>query len=159
MIDPLLVIFAPYAVAATGVIASPLIVGRALAWRHRAKRLNARTCCGRCERPFTLDEDFHVYLGRYICAPCATTLRRRWRIGLSLSTLAVGTMALGAGTAFIADIASGGSALEWWLGPRLLALAVPSCGLLATVPFILRLGRRANRIDAVPVPTALLPDA
>ena len=148
MIDPLLIIFAPYAVAATGVIASPLLLARAIAWRRGAARLNAGSCCGRCERSFALDSDFHLYLGRYICASCAQVLRRRWRIGLAAATAGVGVMAVGAGGAFIADIARGGSALEWWLGPRLLALLLPSAGLAATVPFILRLGRRANSLEA-----------
>lgn len=159
MIDPLLIIFAPYAVAATGVIASPLLLARAIAWRRGAARLNAGSCCGRCERSFALDSDFHLYLGRYICAACAQVLRRRWRIGLAAATLGIGAMAVGVGGAFIADIAAGGSALKWWLGPRLLMLLLPSAGLAATIPFILRVGRRANALEAGRAAQSLPPGA
>jgi len=159
MIDPLLIIFVPYAVALTGVLASPLLIGRAIAWRRGAARLNASSCCGRCERTFALDSDFHLYLGRYICAACAQILRRRWRIGLAIATVGVGAMAVGAGGAFIADIAAGGSGLQWWLGPRLLALLLPSAGLAAAIPFVLRVGRNANRLEAGSAARSLPPGA
>jgi hypothetical protein len=121
MVDPLLIIFAPYAVVMTGVIASPLLMARALGWRRGAARLNARSCCGRCEGAFAFDTAFHLYLGCYICEPCAVILGRRWPVGLAVTTLGVGVMAVGAGAGFVSDIVRGGPALEWWRGPRLVA--------------------------------------
>ena len=113
MIDPLLVIFAPYAVAATGLLVSPLLFARAFAWR----------------------------------------------IGLAVTAVGVGGMAIGAGAAFVADIAGSASSLQWWLGPRLLALLVPSAVLAAATPFVLRLGRRANRLTAAADQSVLPPGA
>ena len=149
MFDPLLLIIAPYAVAATGVLVSPLLVLRGLAWRRSAASRNADSCCGRCERHFALDSVFHLYLGRYVCAECAAVLRRRWRVGFGLATVGVGAMAIGAGAGFIATIAAKPDAIQWWLsGGRVLALLLPSAALAAVAPLILGLGRRANRLTA-----------
>ena len=144
MPDPLRLVFALAETAVLGVAAIPVGLAARALYRRRAARRNARGACGQCGGPLLQrsDDALFVVEGRYVCAACATTLRRRLRVLLPVA----GILAVAAAVSSAIGALAGGPGLEWWVSSRLIPLIAPSAllagGALGAVWVVKWLNRR-----------------
>ena len=143
MPDPLRLVFALAETAVLGVAAIPIgLVARAF-YRQRAARRNARGACGHCDGALlqSPEDALFVVEGRYVCAACATTLRRRLRVLLPVA----GILAVAAAVSSAIGALAGGPGLEWWVSSRLIPLIAPSALLAGGVLGAVRAMKWLNR--------------
>lgn len=146
-LDPLALVFIPGGLVVASAIVAPL-GWAALAWRRKRGLLrNRRARCGRCNEVLRFDgEEQTPFLiqGVYHCPSCAARRRRQYAIGL----VALPGVAILAALTTATGIVLGGADLSWYLGARLIPVALPSAGLSAWFWWRVRRAKRLNALAA-----------
>ena len=150
MPDPLWFVFGPGLAGFFGVLAAPIALAVRRKYRRRSARRNAQGACGRCGAAFFQggDESLFVVEGHYVCAGCASALRRRLWVLLP----ATGLLAIAAVVSSTAGAVLAGPGLSWWLDSRLIPLLAPTVlvggGLIGGAWLMKRLNRDELRAPA-----------